>query len=500
MLQVKVGENLKPAVEAMQSGNLSAAAEHCSEALQHNPQDLGAIHMLSTIYTRLGRLDDAVVFFNKGLKIAPDEPTMLCGLASIRTLQGLPDEALELYERALQSVPENHIALTGKATLLERLGKFEEARTLLEPIVANGGEDVSMATVYARLLAEEHKAQEAVALLDRHIHRSGNRRTNSLNHQDPRARMLYLKGRLLDEMGEHDRAWEAWMHANEIGRAPFDADAARRNVEVIKHVYSAERLAVMPRANTQSDQLVFIASMPRSGSTLVERIIAAHPDARGIGENTQMLARVNDIAQEITEPMPYPPSVTKLSRESVDRLSSRYLSQVKPLAPSAQRIVDKNLKNFLLVGLIELLLPNARIVHVTRDPMDTCLSCFMAPLSPTTHAYATDISDIAVQKRNFDDLMQHWHAVSSLQMLTVAYEDLVVRQDETTRTIIEFCGLPWNDACLQFHDSDDVSITTESYAQVRKPMYDSASGRWKRYEKYLDSAKAVFADAVPANT
>jgi hypothetical protein len=229
---------------------------------------------------------------------------------------------------------------------------------------------------------------------------------------------------------------------------------------------------------------VFIVGMPRSGTTLIEQILASHPQVFGAGE----LPDLGDAAARLSEPGDangaFPEIVASLPDEVLRQVGARYADAAGARAPMAERVTDKMPLNFYFVGLIHLALPNARIIHASRDPLDTCLSCF-ATLFTGDHRVAYELSELGRYYKAYEGLMEHWRRVlPDGVMLEVRYEDVVADVGREARRIVAHCGLSWDDTCLRFHGSPR-PVRTASAAQVRRPIYDSSVGRWRAYDKLL---------------
>ena len=230
-----------------------------------------------------------------------------------------------------------------------------------------------------------------------------------------------------------------------------------------------------------SDAPIFIVGLPRSGTTLIEQIIASHPSVFGAGELRDMA----NLAQRLSGPggAVFPEVVATLSSDTLRQLGCSYLRAVRRRAPDALRTTDKQPGNFALVGLIRLALPNARIIHVCRDVRDTALSCFSL-LFTRGPPYSYDLVELGHYCRAYLRLMAHWREASPDGFLEVRYEDVVDDLESQARRIIAYCGLDWDDACLDFHRTSR-PVYTASGAQVRQPIYRGSIGRWRVYEPYL---------------
>jgi hypothetical protein len=224
--------------------------------------------------------------------------------------------------------------------------------------------------------------------------------------------------------------------------------------------------------------------MPRSGTTLVEQIIASHPSAYGAGELTEIIDIASALSAELGTSIPYPLCLRQMDRKAVDHRARRYLNYIEGLSPSAARVVtDKMPDNYRHLGLIALLFPKARIIHCIRNPLDTCFSCFSQHFAGG-HFYSYDLRNLGRYYRLYESLMAHWHNTLDIPIMDVHYEDLVRNPEAISRSLVEFCGLKWSPKCLQFH-KDSRDVVTASFDQVRQPLYTGSIDRWKRYEEYL---------------
>jgi hypothetical protein len=247
-------------------------------------------------------------------------------------------------------------------------------------------------------------------------------------------------------------------------------------------VFTTDLLRQMQGIGNPSCLPVFIMGMPRSGTTLIEQILSSHRNVFGAGElkdfgNLVFAIRGADGAQ-------YPECMRSLSREQLAELGISYLEALRRQAPAAERIVDKMPYNFNFVGLIHLLFPNARIIHIRRDPRDIALSCFSL-IFGEGHEFTYDLGALGRYIRAYEILMEHWRRVLPAEaMLEVQYEDIVEHLEEQARRIVRYCGLEWDDACLAFHKTERV-VGTASVNQVRQPIYRSSIGRWRFYQSQM---------------
>jgi len=289
----------------------------------------------------------------------------------------------------------------------------------------------------------------------------------------------FALGKALADVGQHEQSFQHLLRANTLKRQQieYDEPATRALFDRIRSVFTPVLMLAQQSLGEPSRVPVFIVGMPRSGTTLVEQIVASHPMVFGAGE-------LNDFESAILAlGKPFPESVPSLDAEALRRLGADYLSRL-PAAGEAERVTDKMPSNFRFLGLIHLALPRARIVHVRRDAVDTCLSCF-SNVFAGQQAYTYDLAELGRYYRMYEDVMAHWRAVLPAGvMLEVRYEDVVADLERQARRIIEHCGLDWDAACLRFHETAR-PVRTASATQVRQPIYSSSVGRWHAYASQL---------------
>jgi hypothetical protein len=301
----------------------------------------------------------------------------------------------------------------------------------------------------------------------------------------------FALGQMYADDARHEPSFRHLLAGNRLKRRSIAYDEAETlaSFDRIRAVFTADLVAAGPEVGVPSRLPVFVVGMPRSGTTLVEQILASHPQAFGAGEllDLRRLAAALDGAQA------FPELVAALPRERLRRLGAAYLDALQARAPSAARIVDKMPANFQLIGLIAVALPEARIIHVRRDPVDTCLSCF-SKLFSGQQPFAYDLAELGRYYRAYEALMAHWRQVLPPgMMLEVHYEDVVADVEGQARRLLAHCGMAWDDSCLAFHQTRRV-VRTASAAQVRRPLYGSSVGRW---HVYRDLARPLF-DALEA--
>ena len=296
----------------------------------------------------------------------------------------------------------------------------------------------------------------------------------------------FALGKALEDVGDYQRAFQHLLQGNALRRREITYDEAdcQEMFRLIAELFDSELFDRFRGVGDPSPVPIFIVGMPRSGSTLVEQILASHPQVHAAGELTNLFRVVETVSDSAGRPIPFPRCVSALDADGFRRLGQAYLASLPLIAAGKTRITDKMLGNFLDVGLIHLMLPNARIIHMMRDPVDTCVSCFSKRFS-TGQAFSYDLAELGAFYRCYHELMAHWRSVLPAgALLDVSYEDVVDNLEEQARRLIDYCGLPWDDRCLSFHENRR-HVTTASNVQVRRPLYRSSVARWRRYEAYL---------------
>ena len=477
---------LTQAVDHLNAGRIHQAEATCRRLLMEKKTSHQAIAILGKIAAMQNKYDDAIEHFTRSISLRPRETHYHLLLAETLTDCGRHDEALSRYDRVLRLRREYQPAMAGKANALIRTGRWKEARALLEPLVSRGSEDAVVAIVFARIATHDGEHDRAVQVASRHLDDQVPDETRRTLHFDI--------GRALERAGDYDRAFAAYTRGNETARGEWDPVAESDRYDRVMAFFSRERLRNLPHPSPpvrrRSRTAVFLVGMPRTGSTLTEQIIDAHPDACGAGELLALPEMVDDLGLRIGSTLPYPDCVADLETGDIDTLADRYLETLRRPAPDAARICDKYLGNYEHIGLIATLFPDAAIIHTRRDPLDTCLSCYVQRFSAAMPAFTTDLRHLGAQYNDYLAVMEHWRRVLPGRIFELDYEDLVNNQEAVSRRLIEHVGLPWDDRCLRFYETGREVITL-SRDQVNKPIYSTAINRHRHYEAHLAPLKDI---------
>jgi tetratricopeptide (TPR) repeat protein len=459
------------------TGRFDKAISSFREALRLQPAYVEANVNLGNMYFEQDQMDQAEACYRDGLRLSPDSEKALTSLAKVLMAQDGFDRAQAIYDNILADQPGVGFAIVGKANALEHMGLFDDAYALVRPVVDSGQADPDMAALFGRLARRFDCRDQAVALLERLL-------ANADQPVEARRKLHFELGDLYDGLDRFDDAFRHYAGGNALRPTPFDPAATIATTDRAIGYFNTERLAAWPRATNHSQLPVFIVGMPRSGTSLVEQVLANHHAVFGAGE----LARIGDMARALkaaVEPDSQGPGyLTALDQETLDATADDHLAWLHKQGGESIRVTDKMPYNFQHLGLISRLFPEARIIHCRRDPMDTCLSCYFQSFG-RGNFQTFDLGHLGLYFRQYERLMDHWRSVLDVPMLEINYEKHVADPEATCRRMLDFLDLEWDSNCLKFHESERVTKTA-SRDQVRQPIYTRSVGRWRNYESHLE--------------
>jgi tetratricopeptide (TPR) repeat protein len=470
-------DNLALAVQDLE--RFDEAADLLRRALVVDPRsDKLHVHY-ATVLLNQKKVDDAAAAIERACALNPNSHDAVNIMGRVAFERGDLEASLAHHRRALVLKPDLADAYNNMGNVLKERGHLQQAHdAFLEALRL----DPNLTGVYVNL-ADSKKfapgdphlaAMEGLAA-----------KASGLSKTD-RMQLDFALGKAYADLKDHARSFEHWLAGNAAKRTTvaYDEPAAFALFDQIAATFTHELINDKAGGGDPSAMPIFIIGMPRSGTTLVEQIIASHPAVHGAGE----LQTFNEVVLTVRGPdgnaVPYPDFVPALDAKALQRIGAAYIAEVRKLAPGTGRVTDKMPSNYYFAGLIRLALPNAKIIHTVRDPVDTCISCFSKLFSAEqNHTY--DLGELGRYYRRYERLMAHWHRILPAgSILDVRYEDVVADVETQARRIIAYCGLPWHDDCLSFHKTDR-PVRTASATQVRQPIYNSAVGRWRVYEPYL---------------
>ena len=470
-----------------EGGHLNEAQTCYRKWIQLEPNSAVVHFKLGLLAKERGKIEEAIPLYERALQLQPNFVDAYNYLGQAFICQGKFEEAIALHQKALALQPDCLDAIVSLAGIYERQRQFDRAEALLRPAIEAGTDHAGIIHAFAVLCQHQKKPADAIEPLKQRLSR-GNL---TVSH---RRAFLFALADSYDGSGDFDRAFECYRQANELKPITFDRAPTARAISNIEKTLTREGLAGLPAASNSSQLPIFIVGMPRSGTSLAEQILASHPRVFGAGERCALHQLAKQIGSSLGSPVRYPHCLDSLTPPAVDRIASEYLKTLQSLAPDASFITDKMPSNFLHLGLIQLLFPGAKIIHCTRHPLDTCLSCYFQDFLGT-QAYAYNLKNLGTFYQMYWDLMAHWQQALSLQIFEIRYEELVANPESKIRELLEFCGLEWDDACLQFHQSDR-HIPTASYHQVQQPIYTKSVARHKKYDRHINALKASLGNVL----
>jgi tetratricopeptide (TPR) repeat protein len=469
----------------MNSGRSAMAAAACEQILKKNPRDAEALILMGMAYLGMGRNADCRRASEKAMALRPRDPRPHHQIASSFLHEGRFADVDRALARGFRECGPHQVLVALQAERLIATADYEAAYQACKPLLDGGVLEPHLVSSAAQACIHTDRRDEGVALLRQCLERD----------LQPMARsaLLFILSETLDFMGRHDEAFIAVKEANDLKNAAPDPAHQSAAIDLYLKGWTREAVGAIPRG-APTELPVFVVGFWRSGTTLVEQTLSSHPQVFGAGELTLLRA----FAQERHDPQlprgePLILEPAALSRATIDRLSRGYLDHVRRLAPAAARITDKLPPNFMFLGLIQAAFPGAKVIHCVRDPVDTCISCFFNLRGSIS--YTHDLRALGSFYRDYQRIMAHWKSVLDLPILDVVYEDFVADQEAVARRLIDFIGLPWDEACLRPHENTRVALT-RSIHQVRKPVYGTSVARWKRYERHLGPLIEALGDAV----
>lgn len=467
------------AAALQQQGKLGEAAAAYERVIGLEPGHPAAHHNLGTVLRDQGQLEQAAAAFRRAVACNPTQALSHRALGMVLRRLWQFDAALESLEQAHRLQPHDLTTATALAELHEKSGRSHEAWDCVRPFIEAGTTDPLALEIYANLSHRIGREEDARRRVERLL------AAGRLSAAD-RSSLHFALGRLLDRQNEFDAAFEQFRRGNEVIGDQYDPE---QNRQLTNELIDVWRQAALSRSTSTDERLVFVVGMPRSGTTLVEQILASHPHVYAAGELLWMHRLAQSLPQQLGDSRAYPRCIPALTSAQANRLAGEYLARFASRAGDARRITDKMTFNFLHLGLISLLFPRARVIHCAREPLDCCLSCYFTELG-RYNSYSTNLEHIGHYYLDYRRLMTHWEEALELPMMTVQYEHMAADFETTVRQILEFCGLEWDERCLRFYETKR-TVTTASYDQVRRPIYQSSIGRWKNYAAHLAPLRAV---------
>ncbi|MGM0632941.1 MAG: tetratricopeptide repeat-containing sulfotransferase family protein [Pseudomonadota bacterium] len=536
---------IREGIALQRRGDVRGAAARYASVLKQQPDDPEALHYLGLAQFQLGQPAEAEKLLLRSSERDPDQANTWSDLGMVRMRLDRTEDALPAFEQALKLAPEHPDALNNMAQALRKLGRFAQAKPLLERLVALKPKAVSVLYALADTQNRMSEVDEAISTYNQAVKlapddprirlglgdayesngrfrqarmqylsilrrepdsalalarllqlREGNPEPEQVERarkladspstkEDGRVRLNIALGYFHDRQKQFDEAFEHLQRGYEVlaRREPFDSDGYTRAIDALIEELTPEFFASAQNSGIDSERPIFVVGMPRSGTTLTEQILASHSQVDAGGELSSLL-KVSYQTQELSATgEPYPRGLKSVDRQGLVTMANRYLQDLDRVSEIASRVTDKLPFNFMHLGVIALLFPNARIIHCRRHPLDNCLSCYFTSFADQIR-FANRLDTLGRYYLDYHRLMKHWHEVLPVEIFDLQYETLIKDTEPTVRALIDHCGLPWEDGCLSFHETQR-AVRTPSRWQVRQPIYKGSMQRWRNYERQL---------------
>ncbi len=459
-----------------------------TRSLSLDPNNVKTLTYLALVRLEQKRIPDAEAAAQRALTLAGDDPEALNAMGLVRFEQQNSDEALVFHRRAVALKPDLADAYNNIGNILKEDGQLTASREAYERAIELDPKEIA----YFVNLSDAKKFVEG----DAHLATMEDLARNpEILSSTALSRLNFALSKAYDDLGRYDDAFCCMRAGNALKRERIDYDESGMLGLFDRVRATFDRRLLGARADTgyRSSLPVFVVGMPRSGTTLVEQILASHPAVCGAGELLDLNQRIDGMRDADGNAFRYPEGTPALTATQLRELGRLYVEGLDHRAPSAERITDKMPANFLFLGLIHLALPTAHIIHVLRDPRDTCLSCF-SKLFTAEQDFTYDLGELGRYYRKYAELTAHWRDVlPEGRVLEIRYEDVIADLEASARRIVDHCGLDWHPNCVAFHEAQR-PVRTASASQVRRPIYRTSEGRWRAYQDHLGPLLAALGD------
>ena len=455
--------------------NTTKAIEYFSKAISDNPDSIETYRALASLYIESNSVEKALELYERIVPNEPDYQELNLEYAHCLVKTGKTRKAENIFNDILNNNHDDLVALNGIATINRYAGKFSEAEDIYKKILDKDKNNINAYYGYSKCRKFTNDDEETINQLEIVI------------NDKPGYLGYFTLGKIYNDLKIYDKAIEYYRKANNIRdiKINFDKTEHTNRVNSIIEVFNTEFVDQFKQYGVQSDLPVFILGTPRSGTTLIEQIISSHSRVYGAGE----LDYIKQIAYE--KPVnsnllkSYPERMNGLTGSIIDRDASIYLEEINKLMADNEiiRITDKMPGNFMYIGYIFIMFPNAKIIHAQRNPVDTCLSIYFQNFN-SGHKYAFNLENLVFWYKEYIRLMKHWKTMYGEKILDVNYDDVVNDSEKSAKRMIEYCDLEWEEQCVSFHESKR-TIHTSSNWQVKQPIYKTSQQRWRKYEDFI---------------
>jgi tetratricopeptide (TPR) repeat protein len=494
-------------------------------AVKLNPRYAEAQRNLGSCYMALEKTTEARAAFQLALQLKPNFTEALLGLASLEqeatnyakaqqliqhtisldshnansfiqlagllNVMGFAERAIENYQQALALEPDNIAAHVGHSNVLTEQGLIDEAEQLLQQALQIDPQSLPARISLVQLKKVRADDKNVLSLIEEAKQLDPQFKTKAIG-------LHFALGKSHDDIGDYQQGFHHFLTACRLKREKISYSQTDNTLATLNIIttFTPELIDRFSGGGDPSTKPIFILGMPRSGTTLTEQIIASHPACHGAGELADLNLLANPGRLENNASSLYPQTLSSMTAAELKALGQQYVAGLSARQPTAEFITDKMPSNYFYLGLIHLMLPNAKIIHVKRNPVDTCISNFSKLFKQGQH-FSYELGELGNYYRDYDNLMQHWRKLLPANAFyEIQYEQLVDNIEQQARALIDYCGLPWHPDCLNFHNHQR-TVRTASVTQVRQPIYTSSVERWRHYEEYLQPLLTALGDLAP---
>ncbi|HNP37310.1 MAG TPA: sulfotransferase [Woeseiaceae bacterium] len=512
------------AIGQLQAGQFDQAVATLKTALKSNPDNVNALRYLAGAYFKKKvHLDDAEAMLRHATEIAPDFAGAWMLLGPVLMERSKYVDAIEAFRTAARLLPLDADAWGGLGNACARAGRIDESVEAFERSVALdpaspgnqmgyahvlktlGDQAASLRAYRSAIRAKPDFGEVYWSMANLKVFRFENAEVTAMEQQLERKDLTrsaeihfhFALGKAYEDLGDYDRAWHNYHTGNQLQRSEVEYDPVEFSLrqEKIIETFNEDFLRAREGNGYDAADPIFIVGLPRSGSTLIEQILASHSQVEGTSELPILGKIAGSIGRYRRDNRHYPGSVTGLRDKDLHDYGRQYMEQSRRHRLSNKPFfTDKLPNNFPHVGLLHLILPNARIINARRHPLDSCLGAYKQLFGHGQH-FTYDVLELAEYYKLYHSVTSHWHRVLPGKVLDVHYEDSVLDLEGQVRRILDYCGLPFEEQCLRFYETDR-AVRTASSEQVRQPIYRGSLGKWRRYEKHLEHWREDLAQII----
>ena len=511
-------KDLTKAMTLVRKGQTGEAEKIYKQILKDDPNNVDALRLLGLLAAKGGSLDQGIMILKKCTEIAPDYALAWENLANIyRQKEGFEnlDKSIYCFKKATKLRPNWAEGWAGLGTVLTRsslhnegINAYQKSITIKEeqPRVhlslghvykTTGKQEQSIASYHKAIKHYEMFGEAYWSLANLKTYNFSNEEINSMELQitkedlpeREKVHFLFALGKAYEDLKDYKRSINFYNEGNDLnrGRSSYDPKAVEAISKRIIKFFNKRFIRDKSNSGDLSPDPIFIVGLPRSGSTLIEQILSSHSKVEGTMELPNMLNMARRLGSGTKDQTSYPEILSQLSTSEIESLGKQYISETKIIRSEFPFFIDKMPNNFSHIGLIHLILPNAKIIDARRDPLDTCFSCYKQ-LFARGQMFTYDFNELARYYVNYIKLMDHWDEVLPGKVYRVFYENIVENQEEETKNLLEFCNLSFEENCLKFYETKR-AVKTASSEQVRQPIYKKSINHWKNFEPFLEELK-----------